>query len=89
MKARYDYFNGELDFKELVKEIELNQYSAHELYNYIYQSKTLQRIPEAMNYSNNNSRKHLQLAVNLFINDCKKALILVYSYLIKRKDEIY
>ncbi len=77
MTARYDYFNGELDFKELVKEIELNQYSTHELYNYIYNSKTLQRIPEAMNYSNNNLRKHLLLAVNLFINDFKKGLILV------------
>lgn len=75
--ARYDYFNGELDFKELVKEIELNQYSAHELYNYIYNSKALRRIPEAMNYSNNNLRKHLLLAVNLFIADFKKGLILV------------
>ncbi|MFW9921933.1 MAG: hypothetical protein ACFFDW_01445 [Candidatus Thorarchaeota archaeon] len=67
--SRYDKENGELDFQKIVDEIEKRQYSSYKLYNYIYQSKELARVVEAMDYGKNSLRKHLLLMVNLAIND--------------------
>jgi len=66
---RYDWENGEINFKRLAKELELRQDSVTKLYNYIYNSKELTRIVEAMNYGKNNLRNHILLMVNLAIND--------------------
>lgn len=66
--ARYDYENGKLDFNLIVNEIEQRQQSAYKLYNYIYQSNELNRIVEAMAFSNKSLRNHLLLMVNLAIN---------------------
>ncbi len=71
-KSRYDFKNGRIDFKQLVKEIELRQQSAFKLYNYIYQSKELTQVVEAMTYGKNNLRNHLLVMVNLAINDYLK-----------------
>jgi len=87
-KARYDFKNGRIDFKQLVKEIELKQQSAFKLYNYIYQSKELTRVVEAMTYGKNNLRNHLLVMVNLAINDYlkKKLTIKKGKITIKRKN---
>ncbi len=66
--SRYDHDNGSIDFKKLVKEIEERQHSAYKLYNYIYQSKELERIVESMVYAKNSLKQHLLLMVNLAIN---------------------
>ncbi len=67
--SRYDWENGEIDFKLLKQELEQVQHSPYQLYSYIYQSKKLGRIVEAMDYGNNSLKKHLLLMVNLAIND--------------------
>ncbi|MHA1125681.1 MAG: hypothetical protein ACTSQX_08650 [Candidatus Heimdallarchaeota archaeon] len=66
--SRYDHDNGTIDFQKLVQEIEERQHSAYKLYNYIYQSKELERVVESMGYAKNSLRNHLLLMVNLAIN---------------------
>lgn len=67
--TRYDYENGEIDFKELAKEIEKRNHSAYKLYSFIYQSDELKRVVEAMDYKKSSLRTHLLLIVNLAINE--------------------
>ncbi|MBN1329343.1 MAG: hypothetical protein JXA54_07710 [Candidatus Heimdallarchaeota archaeon] len=74
---RYDWENGEIDFKQLAKELEQKQESAVKLYNYIYNSRELVRIVEAINYGKNSLRNHLLLMVNLAINDYYKGKITI------------
>ena len=68
-KARYDFENGEIDFKKLAKEIEKRSHSAYKLYNFIYHSNELKRTVEAMNYKKSSLRTHLLLMANLAINE--------------------
>jgi len=66
--SRYDHENGTIDFEKLVREIVERHHSAYKLYNYIFQSKELERIVESMGYAKNSLRQHLLLMVNLAIN---------------------
>lgn len=74
---RYDYLNGTIDFEKMVREIEGKQHSPHKLYNYIYNSKELNRIVESMDYGKKSLRNHLLLIVNLAINSYKNGRLLV------------
>ena len=67
--ARYDFVNGEIDFKQLVEDIEDRSTSAYKLYSFIYQSDDLKRIVEALDYKKSSLRTHLLLMVNLAINE--------------------
>ncbi|MHA1185659.1 MAG: hypothetical protein ACTSXA_04570 [Candidatus Heimdallarchaeota archaeon] len=66
---RYSMNKGKINFKQLVDELEVNQHSAHKLYNYIYNSKDLIRIVESLRFGYNNLQNHLLVMVNLAIND--------------------
>ncbi len=68
-KARYDFDNGEIDFKQLAEEIEKRSQSAYKLYNFIYYSEELKRTVEAMDFKKSSLRSHLLLMVNLAINE--------------------
>jgi len=67
--TRYDYENGEIDFKELKEEIEKRNHSAYKLYMFIYKSNELKRMVEAINFQKSSLRTHLLLMVNLAINE--------------------
>ena len=67
-KYRYDKRQGAIDFAKLVKEIEQRQHSAYKLYNYIYHSKELARIVEALTFSKGSLRRHILIMVNLAVN---------------------
>jgi len=67
--TRYDYDNGEIDFKQLTEEIEKRSHSAYKLYSFIYQSDELKRVVEALDYKKSSLRTHLLLMVNLAINE--------------------
>ncbi len=67
-QTRYDFENGEIDFKQLAKEIEKRSHSAYKLYNFIYHSTELKRTVEAMDFKKSSLRNHLLLMVNLAIN---------------------
>jgi len=75
--TRYDYQNGEIVFEQLAREIEERQKSAYKLYNYIYHSKELTRVVEAMTYGHNSLRNHLLLMVNLAINDYYQGKVVI------------
>ncbi len=83
IESRYDYNNGKIDFKKLVKELEEKQNSAYKLYNYIYQCEELNRIVESMEYGRNSLRNHLLLMVNLAINDYYKKTLVIRNGKIK------
>ena len=66
-KGRYDIENGKIDFCKLAKEIEKRQHSAYKLYDYIINSKVLDRIVVSLRYGKNSLKSHLILMVNLAI----------------------
>jgi hypothetical protein len=76
-EARYDFENGEIDFKELAIEIEDRQHNPHQLYKFIKESFEFERITEAIKFSKDSLKRHLLLVVNLFLNDYQRGNIIL------------
>ena len=69
-KSRYRISELEkIDFSALKREIETRQYSLYALYSYVYKSRILSKINEALSYGFSSLKIHLLLMVNLYIND--------------------
>jgi len=83
--TRYNYEKGPIDFERLAEEIEERQDSAYRLYHYIYHSKELARIVEAMEYGRTSLKYHLLLMANLAIEDFIKGKITLNGEKIRRE----
>jgi len=66
---RYDKGAHKINFQQLVQDLEQKQYSAYNLYNYIYNSNNLSRIVKSLQYGQNTIKNHILVMVNLAIND--------------------
>ncbi len=64
-----------IDFEVLKKEIESCQYSPYKLYAYVYKSKTLRAINEALRYGFSSLRNHLLMMVTLYIRDWQDGVL--------------
>ncbi|MFX0063221.1 MAG: hypothetical protein ACFFC7_13680 [Candidatus Hermodarchaeota archaeon] len=62
-----------IDFEKLAKEIkEVAEKSVWKLYEYVYQSKELNRLTESMEHGHSSLRRHLILITNLIVQDFYK-----------------
>ena len=75
-KIRYKTFSrysllakSKIDFEKLKREIEVRQHSAYSLYSFVYNSKELEVIAEATDYGFSSLRRHLLVAVGLYLAD--------------------